>query len=226
VASPPHSAPPVAGRDEFGEPLESLDFFAARGEAFGFSIDDGLEKVMIDLPTRRFAMPKVTDKHDPLPLASDGRFVEIVVPKDAKPGRHAGTLRVTGRDVPFSVTVWNFTLPDRLSFVPQMNAYGLPDHERDYYRLAHEHRTTLNWLPYGWTGRVKAAPRIDASGTWDWREWDARFGPVLDGTAFADLPRGPVPVDAFYLPLNENWPMEHERQRIARSMAPPHRSSG
>jgi hypothetical protein len=29
---------------------------------------------------------------------------------------------------------------------------------------------------------------------------------LLDGSAFADLPRASVPVDAFYLPLNENWP--------------------
>jgi len=211
-ATPPRGpAPPVAGRDAFGEPLESLEFFAARGEAIGFSIDGGLEAVAVDLPTARFAMPPVGGHVDPLRPAADGGFVEIFVPKDARSGRHAGTLRTAGRDVPFGVTVWNFTLPDRLSFVPQMNAYGLPGHERAYYRLAHEHRTTLNWLPYGWTGAVKAAPRIDADGTWNWREWDERFGPLLDGSAFADLPRGAVPVDAFYLPLNENWPMDHER---------------
>lgn len=211
TASPPRSAMPVAGHDEFGVPLESLEFFAARGEAIGFSIEASLEQVTIDLPTKRFAMPKVGDYTDPLPADDDGPFVEISVPKTAKNGRHAGTLRIAGRDVPFAVTVWKFTLPDRLSFVPQMNAYGLPNHEREFYRLAHEHRTTLNWLPYGWTGKVKAAPRIDDAGMWDWREWDERFGPVLDGSAFADLPRGTVPVDAFYLPLNENWPMDHER---------------
>ena len=212
---PPQSLPRAAasppGRDLFGEPLESLEFFAARGETIGFSIDSRLGGTTIDLPTKRFAMPKVAGKVDPLRAAADGDFVEIFVPQDARAGRHAGTLVVDGRDVPFAVTVWNFTLPDRLSFVPQMNAYGLPGHERQYYRLAHEHRTTLNWLPYGWTGAVKAAPRIDASGGWDWSAWDERFGPVLDGSAFADLPRGAVPVDAFYLPLNENWPMDHER---------------
>ena len=37
---------------------------------------------------------------------------------------------------------------------------------------------------------------------------DKRFGPLLDGTAFNDLPRKNVPVDAFYLPLNENWPVD------------------
>ena len=40
----------------------------------------------------------------------------------------------------------------------------------------------------------------------DWSKWDRRFGPLLDGTAFADLPRKGVPVECFYLPLHENWP--------------------
>jgi len=211
----PSTPAPISCHDEFGVPLDTLEFFAARGEAIGFSVVEpaagGLEAVTIDLPTRRFAMPPVAGRLDPLRPAAEGNFVEIQVPKNARPGRHAGTLRVAGRDVPWAVTVWNFTLPDRLSFVPQLNAYGLPGHERDFYRLAHEHRAVLNWLPYGWTGQVKAAPRAAAAGDWDWTAWDERFGPVLDGSAFADLPRGPVPVDAFYLPLNENWPMDHER---------------
>ncbi|MEQ1860370.1 MAG: hypothetical protein ABMA13_10570 [Chthoniobacteraceae bacterium] len=209
----PLPASPIAGRDEFGEPLTTLEFFAARNEAIGFSLEASPEKMASDLKVSRFAMPKVAEHVDPLLPAGDGAFIEIYVPKDAKAGRHPGTLRIGGRDVPFAVTVWNFTLPDRLSFIPQMNCYGLPGHERDYYRLAHEHRTTLNHLPYGWTGRVdqKCAPKIDAAGLWDWSAWDAEFGALLDGSAFADLPRGAVPVDAFYLPLNENWPMDHER---------------
>ena len=110
--------------------------------------------------------------------------------------------------------VWDFALPDRLSFVPQMNAYGLPDgQETAYYRLAHEHRSCLNCLRYSWRGEVAdgCAPKIAAGGSWDWTAWDRRFGPLLDGSAFADLPRGRMPVDEFYLPLNENWPMDHER---------------
>ncbi len=110
--------------------------------------------------------------------------------------------------------VWDFALPDRLSFVPQMNAYGLPDaQETAYYRLAHEHRSCLNCLRYSWQGRVAdgCAPKTAADGSWDWTAWDRRFGPLLDGSAFADLPRGRTPVDNFYLPLNENWPMDHER---------------
>jgi hypothetical protein len=120
-------------------------------------------------------------------------------------------VRVRGQTVSCAVTVWKFTLPDRLSFIPQMNCYGLPGRARDYYRLAHEHRTVLNHLPYGWTGKVKSAPTIRADGSWDWDAWDAEFGPLLDGSAFRDLPRGGAPIESFYLPLNENWPMDHER---------------
>jgi hypothetical protein len=120
-------------------------------------------------------------------------------------------LRLDGQDVPFFVHVWNFTLPDQLSFIAQMNGYGLHDTSNDWFRLAHEHRLTLNMLPYGWTGRVSAAPKLRPDGSFDWTAWDKRFGPLLDGSAFADLPRGKVPTEAIYLPLNENWPMNHEQ---------------
>lgn len=219
--------PPVECRDEFGEPLAALEFFAARGETIGFSIATKTSEVAVEWPTLKtvlFSMPKVAGQVDPLvPVAftgaptegaeGGGTFIEIHVPRDAKPGQHAGILRVGAHALACTVTVWNFTLPDRLSFLPQMNCYGLPGHEREYYRLAHEHRTVLNRLPYGWTGRVdrKTAPVIRADGSWDWTAWDAEFGPLLDGSAFRDLPRSGVPIEAFYLPLNENWPMDHER---------------
>jgi hypothetical protein len=197
-----------------------LEFFAARGEEIGFSIAGVVTGV--DLPGARvalFAMPKVAGNADPLVPATaagarnggDETFVEIRIAKDAPAGRVAGTLRVGDRTLKCAVTVWNFTLPDRLSFIPQMNCYSLPGHERAYYRLAHEHRTALNRLPYGWTGKVRAAPTIRSDGAWDWSAWDAEYGPILDGSAFADLPRGAIPVDAFYLPLSENWPMDHEK---------------
>ncbi len=48
-------------------------------------------------------------------------------------------------------------------------------------------------------------------GTWDWAKWDETYGPLLDGSAFKDLPRSGVPVDAFYLMLNESWPMNHDQ---------------
>jgi hypothetical protein len=146
---------------------------------------------------------------------------EIYVPHDLAAGEYRGTLTLSARGgaeqgalrLPVALRVWDFTLPDHLSFLPEMNSYGLPDNERDYYRLAHRHRTVLNRLPYYQNGRMAdgGAPRWDARRlALDWSDWDRRFGPLLDGSAFADLPRKGVPVDVFYLPLHENWPSPME----------------
>ena len=105
------------------------------------------------------------------------------------------------------MTVWDFDLPDNLTFLPEMNCYGLPVDERPFYRMAHRHRTVLNRVPYNQRGEVAPglAPVVEGDG-FDWSGWDKRFGPLLDGSAFGDLPRKGVPLEVFYLPLNENWP--------------------
>ena len=83
--------------------------------------------------------------------------VELYVPHSAPAGTYRGTLTLSaGTDrlrLPVSLTVWDFTLPDHLSFLPEMNCYGLPENERAYYMLAHRHRTVLNRLPYNQNGR-------------------------------------------------------------------------
>jgi Domain of unknown function (DUF4091) len=149
--------------------------------------------------------------------------VEVYVPHGLAPGEYLGTLKLNGAargqgssnveqmtlGSPVSLRVWNFSLPDHLSFLPEMNCYGLPEDERDYYRLAHRHRTVLNRVPYSQAGRMAdgCAPLWNKErSTLDWSKWDRRFGPLLDGSAFADLPRKSVPVECFYLPLHENWP--------------------
>ena len=203
---------PIDCRDEFGEPLQSLDFYAAKGEAISFMVAAAASIELAQVKTNTFTMPLVEGHADPLkPGSGEGpTCVELYVPKDTMAGRITGKLKVGAQSLPCSLTVWNFMLPDHLSFIPQMNAYGLPGHQRDYYRLAQEHRTTLNVLPYHGTGRIDAGPEIKPDGAWDWTKWDAKFGPLLDGSAFHDLPRGAVPIEAFYLMLNENWPMDHE----------------
>jgi len=146
-----------------------------------------------------------------VPAIASTLLCELYIPHHIPPGRHSGQLLLrTGSEVlriDILLTVWNFTLPDYLSFIPEMNCYGLPANERDYYRLAHEHRTVVNRLPYSQRGTVSAgcAPGWDGKQL-QWEEWDRRFGPLLDGSAFADLPRRGVPVEVFYLPLHENWP--------------------
>ncbi|MEY4133366.1 MAG: hypothetical protein RL592_1424 [Verrucomicrobiota bacterium] len=210
---PPQIAPAgeLAATDALGLPIPGLRLFAAKGEAVTMRLPTSPEKISIDLPVRRYDLPPVGAFEDPLVAAANGRLLEFQIPKDARAGEHRGTLQVAGQEYAFTVHVWNFTLPDRLSFVAQMNGYGMSDMSRDWFRLAHEHRLTLNMLPYGWTGRVTAAPKLRPDGSFDWQDWDKFLGPLLDGSAFADLPRGPVPTEALYLPLNENWPMAHER---------------
>src|SRR5205823_3248224 len=73
-------------------------------------------------------------------------------------------------------------------------------------------RTTLALVPYAQdgTGPGSAQPPISGAGAAarvaDWTAWDARFGPLLDGSAFAGTPRAGVPVDHLYLPLSEQYP--------------------
>ena len=84
---------------------------------------------------------------------------EVHVPHDAAAGAHRGRLKLQSDgqslDIEVILKVWDFTLPDHLSFIPEMNCYALPANERDYYRLAHLHRTVLNQVPYSQSGLVR-----------------------------------------------------------------------
>jgi hypothetical protein len=144
-------------------------------------------------------------------LKSRSLHCELTIPHDAPVGLHAGTLmlRSGGQslEITVSLQVWDFTLPDLLSFLPEMNCYGLPEKEREYYRLAHRNRTVLNRVPYSQNGTMaEGCAPVLKNKTLDWRAWDQRFGPYFDGSAFRDLPRKNVPIECFYLPLHENWP--------------------
>jgi hypothetical protein len=173
------------------------------------------------IPTKQGPLPDpIVPLDGPLDVPVVGRqseslYCEVYVPHDAPAGEHTGalTLRAGEESLSLKVTlkVWDFTLPDYLSFLPEMNCYGLPDNERDYYRLAHRHRTFLNRVPYSQRGVVHdgCAPGWDGKSL-DWSAWDQRFGPYFDGTAFADLPRRGVPLEGFYLPMHENWPTPME----------------
>ena len=202
---------------------------AARNVRFAMDWDSSVEKK----PTvafYRFARVGTSkgDVVDPaIPLSSpdfgvslhdgvDCVLSELYVPKEAKPGQILGRLRIVGENndvltMNIGLNVWNFTIPDELSFLPEMNCYSLPENELEYYRLAQLHRTYVNRVPYSHRGSVGEglAPKWDASSaTFDWKEWTERFGRYFDGSAFADLPRGSIPIEAFYLPLFENFPSD------------------
>lgn len=142
-------------------------------------------------------------------------FCEMLIPETYPDGTLRGSLILETKNETLTLsvvlTVWDFTLPNTLGFLPEMNCYSLPENERDYYRLAQLHRTYINRVPYSHRGTVSqgCAPRWDEQRReFLWNDWDKRYSPYFDGSAFADLPRGPVPVEAFYLPLFENFPAD------------------
>lgn len=183
-------------------------------------------------PPRVFRLLALGDGpgRDPLAPATvgpvEGRTTFVLewdVGPEAEPGARAGRVR-TGHDVlPFTLRVSPSVLARAPTFQCSLNTYGSPGGalgdaegspefvrlERDAYRLAHAHRCTLTPLPYSQSGQVEAShvPVRRDDGVWDWSAYDARIGPLLDGSAFADLPRGAVPLDHVYLPLHENWPL-------------------
>ena len=164
------------------------------------------------VPSRRsFSLPDADGNSSVAGQDNQSLICEVYIPHAEDSGPKSGKLVIEadGKTVAVDVdlTVWNFTLPDKLSFIPEMNAYGKvsPFKSYDAYRLAHEHRTCLNRLPYAWDGRPNFAPRWNGK-SFDWSGWDFYVGPLVDGSAFSDLPRKGEPVDVLYLPFSENWP--------------------
>ncbi len=139
-------------------------------------------------------------------------YVDLYIPKDARPGSYTGSIAVSagpGRDVelPVLLDVLGFTLPDRLSFWPELNAFRIPDGAVEYYRLAHQHRCVLNCM--SWRPKVIGQGR-DAKVQWD--QYDRTVGPLLTGAAFANNRRSGVPVECMYLPFDDNWPTPLSRE--------------
>jgi len=156
-------------------------------------------------------------------------YVDLYVPHGIPAGIYRGTLQVRSSGVKGAVNVQvevlDLDMPDELSFVIELNSYGWRGSREDYYamhRLAHLHRLSYNVLSYGHCDSVSVPflPKIEGEGAQarvvDWSPWDTWMGPLLDGSAFADLPRGPVPIAHFYLPFHENYPA-----KIAKHYAKP-----
>ncbi|MGH7145878.1 MAG: hypothetical protein ACREJ2_17345 [Planctomycetota bacterium] len=138
-------------------------------------------------------------------------IAEVYVPHQADPGVHQGTLTVEVGDQKLTLnvdlTVWHFTLPDVLSFVPEMNSYRGDRFPAQWLRLAHYHRTAINQLWYHWSGSQESGLKWDGH-NFDWTEFDQNIGPELDGSLFKGLPRDGVPTPMMYLPFNETWPVK------------------
>lgn len=158
-------------------------------------------------------------------------FVDVYIPHDAPAGVHRGSIAVRAggqllRKIGVQVEVLPLTLPDELNFLVDLNAYGgvnggydirrgTPEYHKllqAYHRVAHLNRANLDVLGYSHSGTVEPdqAPPLEGEGAEtrvaSWKDWDAHFGPLVSGSAFADLPRASVPVPIIYLALFENWP--------------------
>ncbi|HZR47530.1 MAG TPA: glycoside hydrolase domain-containing protein, partial [Candidatus Manganitrophaceae bacterium] len=126
-------------------------------------------------------------------------WIDIYIPMSAAAGVYTGTATVTAANqtavtVPIELTVWNFALPSTSTL---KSAYSI-----DYHLLPQGHGFTdsaLNHLDlvkmYGkanllhrMTGDYLPGPQT-LSGGWD--TFDAKFGPLLDGTE--PMPGGKLP---------------------------------
>ncbi len=223
---PPHDATYLAANHLWSAKDKLVRLYAAKNEFIAFqvvlkgAVEGVTPAIKLPQPLRAELLEfhNVKAKSGSLPdplvpikgaLTSGAFLADLYVPHEAKAGKHTGTLTLTkgGESLAIAIelNVWDFTLPDYLSFIPEMNSYGLPSPELGYYRVGHAHRTCVNALPYSQGGSVRHAPKWDGAKL-DWTAWDKQFGPLLDGSAFADMPRKGVPLDSFYLPLHENWP--------------------
>src|SRR5262249_6191021 len=130
------------------------------------------------------------------------------------------------RNIAVDVTVLPVTLPDNLNFIVDLNAYGgvnggyniqrgTPEYRQllqAYHPGAHLDRRHLHHLRYSHSGSPEPdlTPPLEGDGVdtkvVSWKDWDAHYGPLVSGSAFADLPRASVPVPIIYLALFENWP--------------------
>jgi len=164
-------------------------------------------------------------------------WVDIYVPHALPPDTYTGDLIVLHRNtnkqaiLKIELEVGNFTLPDDLGVDVDLMNYGFvniergwPDMildssrhraiEREFFRTAHAHRMSFAIVPYNHDGSIPKGLKPELAGVdagiriADWKSWDDRFGPVLSGEAFADLPRSRQPVGHFFLPYNLMWPSD------------------
>jgi hypothetical protein len=152
-------------------------------------------------------------------------WLDIWIPKDARPGVHEGTITAGSDTLPVRITVLSAIVPAEDVVTLDHNSYGaswlLTQYPRsaDLFRLIHahhrifyEHWGVFHQLGYGHGGKVapEFAPELTGSGrsrriaTWDL--FDRHYGPLLDGSAFANTRRGPRPIPFVYLPINPEWP--------------------
>lgn len=213
-------------------------------EWFHKNLKDGLYYADALIPLSGESTLELPDPHMAIEgQTTAGIWVDIYVPKDAKPGLSRCELTVSAGDeeidIPMLLHVSETIVPDEDTITADHNSYGIgwihrmyPDRVKrvtegggnfngsdlffqaihDAYRLHYEHHGTLHMLGYGHSGRVTEyfAPKVEGRGhdirvtSWDY--FDRHFGPLMDGSAFADTRRGARPVPRVYTTINPSWP--------------------
>lgn len=152
----------------------------------------------------RFAVPDPDRKLEK--QGNQAVYVDLFIPPDAMPGIFNGEVTVAAGEagavkVPLAVEVLDFEIPAKLSFIPQMNAYRLPENGPEYHKLAHQNRCVFFYRcpTPGLSGKGKDIKV-------DWSEYDRLAGPLLSGELFKDNRRSGMPLEVMPLPFADSWP--------------------
>jgi len=176
----------------------------------------------------------IPDEHHNPEGINQSVWLDLYIPKSTEDGIYTGTISINADElespitIAIKVTVYPVTIPDRLSFIVDLNGYG---NKWDYgdrtltrllwFQTCQKHRLSLNTLPYGWSANVTSdrAPSLTGEGATrhvrDWSVFDEGYGPLFDGSAFSpDNPVSPyvgpgmnTPVSTFYTSIFESWPI-------------------
>ena len=155
-------------------------------------------------------------------------YVDIAIPQRAAAGAYTGkiTLSATGVqpfDLPVTLKVYNFAIPDKMRFNPELNIYQAPAKMGskawfECFRVAHYNRCTLSITQAGHGDGIKTPLPLAGAGAnvrvGDWSGWDRAFGPLLDGSAFRDLPRSGAPLPTCQVPLSHGYPLRVDQYHI------------
>lgn len=170
-------------------------------------------------------------------------WLDLFIPADTPPGSYTGHLEIVMGTERFercsvAIQVLEATVPNASIITADLNSYadGLSRRmeclrhnphryadgtyfkvERQFYRMAHEHRCLLHYLPYSHSGDMpdSFAPALEGKGKHmrvsDWSRFDEHYGAYLDGSAFQDTKRGSIPLPHLYLPFNFHWPADYAK---------------
>ncbi|MFV0400002.1 MAG: hypothetical protein ACK5LX_05205 [Oscillospiraceae bacterium] len=220
-------------------PAENLDFFTQ----WFHRVDDLLVPDLLIPLMEGFPTFQIPMDGDYLPDQRAGAvWVDLWIPADFSPGRYKGTIRVTAdgaeTEIILHCEVTDIVLPDKPAITADLNNYAdsispafssLRDNpqryrdgsyfgvEREFYRMAREHRGLFHNLPYRHSGHMPEsfAPELEGEGksirVKNWESFDRHFGPYFDGSAFHGCRGGEHPVEFAYLPFHLGWPGDYAK---------------